>query len=63
VSIETKRSRRGVLAVVSTGNFAQLGTRLLLGALVPLILADVEGATRSNVGLALSGLWGIYALL
>jgi predicted MFS family arabinose efflux permease len=63
VSIETKRSRRGILAVVSTGNFAQLGTRLLVGALVPLILVDIEGATRSNVGLALTGLWGIYALL
>ncbi|MFT4932438.1 MAG: MFS family permease [Natronomonas sp.] len=63
MGIETKRSRRGILAVVSTGNFAQLGTRLLLGALVPLILADFPGATRSNVGLALSGLWGIYALL
>ena len=63
MSIETKRSRRGILAVVATGNFAQLGTRLLLGSLVPLILIDLEGATKSTVGLSLTGLWAIYALL
>ncbi len=63
MSIETKRSRRGILAVVSTGNFAQLGMRLLLGALVPFVILDFEGATKSNVGLVLTGLWAIYALL
>lgn len=54
--------RRATLAAVAGGNFAQLGSRLLVGAVVPLVLADF-GTTRSSVGLALTGLWAVYALL
>lgn len=58
----TERGRRGTLAVVAGGNFAQLGSRLLLGPVVPLVLAEFD-ASRAGVGLALTGMWAVYALL
>lgn len=60
MSTETDHRRR-TLFVLSGGNFAQLGTRLLLGGLVPFVLVDFS-ATKSEVGLALTGMWTIYAL-
>jgi MFS family permease len=60
--VDGDRERRATLAAVAGGNFAQLGSRLLVGAVVPLVLADF-GTTRSSVGLALTGLWAVYALL
>lgn len=53
--------RQLTLAVVASGNFVQLGSRLLIGAVVPLVLAYFE-TTRSNVGVALTGMWALYAL-
>lgn len=53
--------RSGVLAVVSAANFAQLGARLLLSPVVPLVLLEFD-ASKSNVGLALTGMWAVYAL-
>ncbi|MFB6266652.1 MAG: MFS transporter [Halodesulfurarchaeum sp.] len=54
--------RRPALAVLAGGNFAQLGVRLLLGALVPFVLLTFD-ASKSAVGLALTGMWATYALL
>lgn len=56
------RYRDTVLALLVVGNFAQLGARLLVSPLVP----DVIGAfdvSKGGVGLALSGMWAVYALL
>jgi len=62
VSIEAATAdRRRTLAVVSAGNFVQLGARFLLGPLVPLVLVDLS-TSRSLMGLALTGLWATYAL-
>ncbi len=55
-------SRRSTLAVVAGGNVVQFGVRLLVGAVVPLVLVEFD-ATRSSIGLALTGLWAVYALL
>jgi MFS family permease len=55
-------SRRSALAVVAAGNFVQLGSRLLVGAVVPLVLVYF-GTSRSVVGVALTGMWAVYALL
>lgn len=55
-------SRRSTLVVLSGGNFAQFGTRIIIGALVPFILLDFENATKSGIGLALTGMWAVYAL-
>jgi len=67
-SIETSRvsqievrNRRATLAVIAGGNFVQLGCRFLVGAVVPLLLVSF-GTTRSTVGLALTGMWAVYAL-
>jgi MFS family permease len=54
-------SRRSTLAVVAAGNFVQLGSRLLVGAVVPLVLVYFE-TSRSVVGAALTGMWALYAL-
>lgn len=54
--------RRTTLAAVAGGNFVQLGVRLLVGAVVPLVLVEF-GTTRASVGLALTGLWAVYALV
>lgn len=53
--------RRSTLVAVAGGNFAQFGIRLLLGAVVPLVLIDL-GTTKSSIGLALTGMWAVYAL-
>jgi predicted MFS family arabinose efflux permease len=53
--------RRSTLVAVAGGNFAQFGVRLLLGAVVPLVLSTF-GTTKSSVGLALTGMWAVYAL-
>jgi len=53
---------RGVLLTVAGGNFAQLGSRLVLSAVVPLVLVRF-GASKSSVGLALTGMWVVYALI
>jgi predicted MFS family arabinose efflux permease len=53
--------RRSTLVAVAGGNFAQFGVRLLLGAVVPLVLTSF-GTTKSSVGLALTGMWAVYAL-
>ncbi|MEZ3143084.1 MFS transporter [Halobaculum sp. MBLA0143] len=54
-------SRRTVLAVVSGGNFTQLGARFLLSPVVPFVIADLD-ASESTVGLALTLMWATYAL-
>jgi MFS family permease len=61
VAESTAAERRGVLYVLASGNGVVFGTRLLLGALVPFILLDLQ-TTKATVGLALSGMWAIYAL-
>ena len=58
---ETDGGRRVVLYAIASGNFAQFGTRVLIGALVPFILLDF-GATKSELGVALTGMWAVYAL-
>jgi MFS family permease len=54
-------SQRLVLAVVAGGNFTQLGARFLLPPVVPLVITEFD-ASESTVGLALTLLWGTYAL-
>jgi predicted MFS family arabinose efflux permease len=54
-------TRRTTLLSVAAGNFVQLGCRLLVGAVVPLLLVHFE-TTRSAIGLALTGMWSVYAL-
>jgi MFS family permease len=54
-------SRRSTLVAVAAGNFVKLGSRLLVGAVVPLVLVYF-GTSRSVVGVALSGMWALYAL-
>lgn len=62
MSVETTtENRRRTLAVVSGGNFAQLGARFLLSPVVPLVLTDLS-TSESWMGLALTGLWAVYAL-
>lgn len=54
--------RRLALAAVSGGNFSQLGARILLGAVVPFVLMDFQ-TTEATIGLALTGMWAMYALI
>jgi MFS family permease len=54
-------NRHRSLLLIAVGNFAQFGVRLLLGAVVPLILVTFD-ASKSSVGLALTGMWAVYAL-
>lgn len=61
VAHSTDRGRRRTLYVIAGGNFVVFGTRLLIGALVPFILLDLQ-TTKSALGLALSGMWAMYAL-
>ncbi|MEF8774463.1 MAG: MFS transporter [Halobacteriales archaeon] len=56
-----RRESIQALGVVAAGNFVQLGSRFLVGALVPLVLTEFETG-KSAVGLALTGMWAIYAL-
>jgi MFS family permease len=55
-------SGRYLLLALSGANFVQIGIRLLLGALVPSLLVYF-GTTKSRLGLALTGMWAIYALM
>lgn len=55
-------NRRKTLLIVSSGNVTQLGCRLLIGTVVPLLLVHV-GTTRSTIGTALTGMWAVYALM
>jgi len=54
--------RWAVLAAVAGGNFAQLGARLLLSPVVPLVLVEFD-ASKAAVGAALTGMWAVYALV
>ncbi|MFC7131529.1 MULTISPECIES: MFS transporter [Salinibaculum] len=58
---EQNDGRRRTLYVLASGNFAQFGTRILIGALVPFILIDFQ-TTKASIGLALTGMWAVYAL-
>lgn len=49
-----------VLALVVVANFTQVGSRLMIGALVPDIL-DAFVVSKSAVGLALTLMWAVYA--
>ncbi|WP_284032256.1 MFS transporter [Halobaculum lipolyticum] len=53
--------RRLALAAIGGGNFSQLGARILLGAVVPFVLIDLD-TTEATLGLALTGMWATYAL-
>jgi len=53
--------RRLVLGVISFGSFAQLGARLLVSPIVPLVILEFD-VTKSAVGIALTGMWACYAL-
>ena len=56
------RYRDTVLALAAAGNFSQLGTRLVISPLVPAIIAAF-GVSKGLVGLSLTGLWAVFALL
>ncbi|WP_255197607.1 MFS transporter [Halorarius litoreus] len=58
---DTGDGRRRTLYALASGNFAQFGTRILISALVPFILLEFE-TTKAGIGLALTGMWAIYAL-
>lgn len=58
---ESAGSKTTTLVAVAGGNFVQLGSRFLVGAVVPLLLVQFE-TTRTAIGLALTGMWAIYAL-
>jgi predicted MFS family arabinose efflux permease len=62
VASPPSETRQSTLYVLAGGNFAQFGTRVLIGALVPFILLDFD-TTKASIGLALSGMWAVYALL
>lgn len=55
------RYRDTVLAVAVLANFAQLGTRFLISPLVPFVM-DAFTVSKSLVGVALTGMWAMYAL-
>ena len=54
--------KTSTLLVIAGGNFAQFGPRLLIGAVLPLVILDFD-ASKSNVGLILTGMYVLYALL
>lgn len=54
--------QKTILGVLTGGNFVHLGVRLLLSPVIPYILAEFD-ATKSDIGVALSGMWVIFALL
>lgn len=62
MELSSNEPDRYLLLALSGGNFVQIGIRLLLGALVPSLLVFFE-TTTSRVGLALTGMWAIYALM
>lgn len=49
------------LGVIAGGNFVQLGVRVLIGPLVPLLLIEF-GTSKSIIGAILTGIWGVNAL-
>lgn len=49
------------LVIIAGGNFSLLGTRLLIGSVVPFILIEF-GAGKSGIGIALTGLWATASL-
>jgi len=61
-TVEGVAGGRRVVLAVAGGNFTQLGARLLLSPVVPLVLVEFD-ATKTSVGLALTGMWAVYALL
>jgi MFS family permease len=50
------------LITAAAGDFTQLGSRLAISPVVPLVLVAFE-TTKSEVGLALTGMWAVYALV
>lgn len=56
------RYRHTVLALAVFANFSQFGSRLVLSPVVPQVI-ETFGASKSTIGLALTGMWAIYALL
>jgi MFS family permease len=56
------RNKHSILGAIAAGNFVQLGSRLLVGAVVPLVLTYFE-TSRSRIGLALTFMWVLYAVL
>jgi MFS family permease len=61
VQLTDSEGNNAALLAVAGGNFSQLGIRLLIGAVVPLLLVRFE-TSRATIGLALTGMWGLYAL-
>jgi len=57
----TEQHQARTLIVVAGGNSAQIGCRLLLSPVVPLLVTDLR-ATKSMIGLALTAMWATYAL-
>lgn len=49
-----------VLALVVAANFTQVGSRLMIGALVPDVIGTFA-VSKSAIGLALTGMWAVYA--
>lgn len=56
------RYRDSVLLFAVLANFSQFGSRVVISPVVPAIIAEF-GATKSTIGLALTGMWAAYALL
>ena len=61
MATENDVNRRTVLGVTSLGNFAQIGARFVLSPLIPLVVLEFD-TSKSSIGLALTGMWGVYAL-
>jgi predicted MFS family arabinose efflux permease len=55
-------SDRTVLALLGGANFAQLGARLLISPVVPAVIVAFD-TSKAAVGLVLTGMWAVYALL
>lgn len=60
-SFHTDRHQARTLIIVAGGNSAQMGCRLLLSPVIPLLVTDFS-ATKSTIGLALTAMWAAYAL-
>ena len=54
-------SRTRTLLLATSGNFAQLGARMLISPLVPAIMVSFA-VSKSRIGLVLTGMWAVYAL-
>ena len=55
------RPEHTVLLVFVAGNFAQLGSRLVISPLVPRMLESFQ-VSKAAMGLALTGMWAAYAI-